>query len=111
MSIPPQLGGKLQEVLGREAAELFVSMLEGIRADLAELKHELLRVELRLNDRLDSKIGTLGKDMSGALGSMEKSVADLRVQMERQHASLLKWSFAFWVGAVASIAALAGVLR
>ena len=111
MSIPPQLGVKLHEVLGREAAEIFVNVLDGIRADLGELKHELLRVELRLNDRLDTKIGALGKDMNGAFGSVEKSIADLRVEMERQHAALLKWSFLFWVGAVASIAALAGVLR
>lgn len=110
--------------------------MDGVRADLNELKQEVLRVEIRLGDRIDSKIGALQKTIDerfgaveerfGAVderfdalqragdqrfGTIEKAIADLRVELKDQHASLLKWSFVFWVGAVAAIAVLAGVLR
>lgn len=53
-----------------------------VRADPAELRHEMSRIE-----------------------------ANLITHIERSKADLMKWSFVFWVGAVAAIAALAGVLR
>ncbi len=38
-------------------------------------------------------------------------VGRLEAKIEQRTADLMKWSFLFWVGAVAAIAALAGVLR
>ena len=154
MSIPPRLAVKFEETIGHEATEDFVTWMDGVRADLNELKQEVLRVEIRLGDRIDSKIGALQKtfddrfgavdegfgalqktidgrfgavderfgalqktfdDRFGAVGerfgTIEKAIADLRVELKDQHASLLKWSFVFWVGAVMAIATLAGVLR
>lgn len=47
--------------------------------------------------------------------SIRADFAELRQEMHagfaRLESNLLKWSFVFWVGAVAAIAALAGVLR
>ena len=42
---------------------------------------------------------------------LERARGDLASQIERSKADLMKWSFVFWCGAVAAIAALAGVLR
>jgi hypothetical protein len=38
-------------------------------------------------------------------------VGRLEAKIEQRTADLMKWSFMFWVGAVAAIAVLAGVLR
>jgi hypothetical protein len=35
----------------------------------------------------------------------------MEARSERRFGDLIKWSFVFWVGAVAAIAMLAGVLR
>jgi hypothetical protein len=62
-----------------------VTRLEGVdayRGDIAELRQE-----------------------------MQLGFAKLEGLVERTKADLMKWSFVFWVGAVAAIAALAGVLR
>jgi DNA anti-recombination protein RmuC len=162
MSVPPRLAVKLDEVLGHEAAEDFVTWLDSIRADINELRQEILRVELRLADRIDARIGsaqraadekhdaleksvgafenamqerfatvdktmlerfatvdktmqerfaTMDKTMLERFATVDKAILELRVELTAQHASLLKWSFLFWVGAVAAIATLAGVLR
>jgi hypothetical protein len=42
---------------------------------------------------------------------MQLGFAKLEGLVERTKADLMKWSFVFWVRAVAAIAALAGVLR
>ena len=38
-------------------------------------------------------------------------IAGLETKIERTRADVIKWSFVFWVGAVGSIALLAGVLK
>jgi len=52
-----------------------------LRADIAELRHE-----------------------------MQVGFARLETRFERRFGDLIKWSFVFWVGAVAAIAMLARVL-
>jgi hypothetical protein len=41
---------------------------------------------------------------------MHAGFARLETLIEKRSADLIKWSFVFWVGAVAAIAMLAGVL-
>ena len=89
MPVPSNVARKLREVLGPEAGEDLVTWMgetAAVRADLAELRHE----------------------MQVSVARME---ANLTAQIERSKADLMKWSFVFWCGAVAAIAALAGVLR
>jgi len=38
-------------------------------------------------------------------------IAGVSNQVEKSAAKLIQWSFVFWVGAVAAVALLAGVLR
>ena len=54
MSIPPRLAGKLNQVLGADASEDLVNLMDQIRGDLAELRHEKQLVTLRLERMQES---------------------------------------------------------
>lgn len=86
----------LRVALGTEAGEELVTILDDIRADRkrsqSEHREQMARIDQRF-DRLESRMVTL-----------EVKLGDVK-------ADLMKWSFVFWCGAVASVAALAGVLR
>ena len=87
---------KLQETLGVEAGEELVtwmSNVDDLRADVAELRHAM---DVRF---------------SGLESRMDRLEGRIEALIERRTADLLKWSFVFWVGAVGAIAALAGVLK
>ena len=107
MAVPQRLTRKLQQVLGPEATEDLVNLLnsaevqraelqawrEGARADFAEFRSEV---------RAD--LAEFRNEMRAELGQLRGEIATVR-------SDLMKWSFVFWVGAVGAIAALAGVLR
>jgi hypothetical protein len=89
MPIPSSLSRKLRETLGEDAGGDLVTWLEEeraerlhLRAELAEFRQQMAAMEMRL----------------------AAQIADVK-------SDLMKWSFVFWCGAVAAIAALAGVLR
>jgi hypothetical protein len=86
--ISSHLSQKLHQALGQEAAEDLVSWIEHVddhRGDIGELRHDMQLGFTRLEAKVETEVG-------------------------RAKADLMKWSFVFWVGAVAAIAALAGVL-
>ena len=56
------------------------------RGDIAALRHEMQLGFTRLEAKVEAEVG-------------------------RAKSDLMRWSFVFWVGAVAAIAALAGVLK
>lgn len=92
----PHLQRKLQESLGDDAGEELAAVIDRvdpIRGDIAELRHSVAALEQSLRHE------------------MQLGFARLEAQGDRTTALLLKWSFAFWVGAVGAIAALAGILR
>jgi hypothetical protein len=114
MAISPHLIRKLQEALGHEAAEDLVSHLEGgesLRADVAELRHEMQLGFAKIDARfanLDGRFANLDTRIDLKIDGM---AATLRSEMKEQTGRLIKWSFVFWIGAVGAIAALAGVLK
>lgn len=67
--------------------------IQSLRADVAELRNEMLLGFTRIDSRFEALTEKIG------------------AQSDKTTAALLKWSFVFWVGAVGAIAALAGVLR
>jgi hypothetical protein len=100
MPLSPHMSRKLQDALGVEAGEELVtwmSNVDDLRADVAELRHEMNRRFTAMESRLENRI--------------EQSALRIEALIERRTADLMKWSFLFWVGAVAAIAALAGVLK
>jgi hypothetical protein len=122
MAVPAPLSKKLRAALGPEAAEDLVTRLDtlgaqldelraSIRADFAEFRLEILAAthgsEMRMMERLNQVTtaqGQLGQTLGAQIQALDRRIGDVK-------ADLMKWSFAFWIGAVAAIAALAGVLR
>ena len=93
--------------LSRLDARLDVRMAEAqaaSEADLAALKVDVRADIARLRDDMNAKLSALREDMGRMEGRFEAI-------LERRFSDLLKWSFMFWVGAVAAVALLAGVLR
>ncbi len=103
MSISPRLAVRLNDALGTDASGDLVDWLdemraehrdlrESIRADFAEQRHAIIAdlhaVELRLAEKIHA----------------------VDTNADQRHAELMRWSFVFWVGAVAAIAMLAGAL-
>ena len=92
MPVSQHLIRKIEQAFGREAAEELVRLIgesESLRGDLAELRHE----------------------MQLGFSKVDIRFAELEKAIEQRAADLIKWSFVFWVGAVAAIALLARALR
>jgi hypothetical protein len=70
-----------------------------IRADFAEFRQEIASLIHASESRLVDRIA-----------KVDARVAEVDVRVANVKADLMKWSFVFWVGAVAAIAMLAGVL-
>ena len=124
MSIPPRLASKLNETLGAQAAEDLVSWLDEsraqhseLRADVAELRHEMetrfvaTNAAMATKDELHALETNLRGEIHGVETRLGLQIAGVSNQVEKSAATLIQWSFVFWVGAVAAVALLAGVLR
>ena len=102
MPITPRLSQKLQQTLGGQEGAEFVNWMHQMdarvsdvatRGDLAELRHEM-----------QTSFAELRQEMQVCFSQLE-------TRLERRVGDLIKWSFVFWVGAVAAIAMLARALR
>lgn len=120
MAISGRLTRKLYETFGQEAGEDLVSWMQGVDTQRWEFRelHEATtaRFESRVGEataqlrqeiqRLDSKIvetaAGLRQDMSDLRLEMRVGFARLEATIEQRHASLMKWSFGFWIGSVAA---------
>ena len=76
------------------------------------------RFSTLLNEQLSGlrkELGDVRQESTGQVTSlrhdMELGFARLETKIEQRSADLIKWSFVFWVGAVAAVALLAGVLK
>jgi hypothetical protein len=109
------LASKLNETLGGDAAGDLVTWLdelrrehaeqrEATRADFAELRQEMRAMESRITEKL-------GGQMHAMEVALRKEIHAVDLKVESRSADLIRWSFVFWVSAVAAIATLAGVLR
>ena len=78
-----------------------------LRADVAELRHELRAMEGRLSEKFSVALSTA---LSASTSELGRAIATVDKRIDQKHADLVTWSFIFWVGAVAAIAMLAGVL-
>lgn len=112
-------------------------LLGAIRGDFAEMRQEMHAVEARLGERLESRVHALETSLRGEIHAVETRLGErihgvevklgdrihgvetnlgdrigaVSEKVERSAANLIRWSFVFWVGAVAAITVLAGVLR
>lgn len=107
MPITPRLSEKLHQALGEEAAEL-VNWMHRVDAGVADVATRGDLGELREAMRAD--LAELRQEMRVGFAELRQEMARLEARFERRFGDLIKWSFVFWVGAVAAIAMLAGVL-
>ena len=107
MSFPPRLTESLRRALGDQAAEVMVSWTEDVDSRRSET------AQLRESIRAD--FAEFRESMRGDLAELRQETRDgdarLRDEIKQAKYDLIKWSFVFWVTAVASIAGLAKVLR
>lgn len=103
MPLTPHLSRKLHQALGEEAALEFMNWIQRVDARSSDL------VELRETMRAD--ISEVRHEVQIGFAKLHEQMAHLETRFERRFGDLIKWSFVFWVGAVAAIATLAGVLR
>jgi hypothetical protein len=130
MPVTARLSHKLYETFGDEAGADMVGWMQQIEAQRAELRElnelNFSRFESRLNELsrvVDARFAQFQATMDARFAQSEATtdarfaqfeasiVGRLEAKIEQRTADLMKWSFVFWVGAVAAVAALAGVLR
>jgi len=147
MTTSPHLTGKLRGALGNDAGDELVGIVDKaagdiseLRADVAELRHEMqvgfTRIEqamlsmkselkLEISEQVSGLSNGLTREISDNRTELTREIADNRTELAREMAAmrteltreigkvrsdLMKWSFMFWVGAVGAIALLARVL-
>jgi hypothetical protein len=118
MASLPRLPKSLRDALGPDAAGDLMTILDEMRAQHQDLRRDIrddfvafrrdIRSDIqaseeRLNARF-SRIDDRFERVDARFVALEAKVGDVQ-------SNLMKWSFVFWCGAVAAVAALAGVLR
>ena len=111
MPISPSLSRKLRDTLGQDAGGDLVTWLDEQREqwtrlalDVAAFRQDMAAMETRLS----AQIAQLRNDSTERSAEMK---SELSKEISDVKSDLMKWSFVFWCGAVAAVAALAGVLR
>ena len=98
MTTSPVLSRKLQESLGRDTGEDLVTWMDQTDTTLERIS------------KVEQSVHELQLGHARLEGKMDAGFARLETLIERMRGDLMKWSFVFWVGAVAAIAMLAGVV-
>ena len=99
--ITPRLSQKLQQTLGGQEGAEFVNWMHEMDARVSDVATRGDLAQLRAD---------LRADFAELRHEMQVGFATLETRFERRFGDLIKWSFVFWVGAVAAIAMLARVL-
>lgn len=110
MAASRKLPRHLRITLGPDAGAELVTILDEIRADNARARqefHEFRREVLQRFEQVDRRFDAIDRRFERV---DERFIAVLEKVSDVQ-SNLMKWSFVFWCGAVAAIAALAGVLQ
>ncbi len=100
--ITPRLSQKLQQTLGGQEGAEFVNWMHEMDARVSDVATHGDLAQLRAD---------LRADFAELRQEMQVGFAALETRFERRISDLIKWSFVFWVGAVAAIAMLARALR
>lgn len=128
MPVTVKLSRNFYDRFGDELVDELVDWFNLVNATYKSELHELNagnfvrfdKLDERV-DKLDERVAKLDERVARLDAKIDQRVSDLRVEMHagfakldttiaEARADLIKWSFVFWVGAVAAIAMLAGVL-
>jgi hypothetical protein len=103
MAAPRRLPKHLHNVLGADAGGDLVTILDEIRADNDRTRAELSELRLEMRKGFEG-MALRFERVDLRFAALEMKIADVK-------ADLMKWSFAFWIGAVVAIAVLAKLVR
>jgi hypothetical protein len=118
MPVTAKLSKRFYDQLGEDVANELVEWFNQVdatyKAELRELNElNFARFEAKLEQRNAELRADLRTEMHAGFAAVSKEIAALAVTVSREigavRSDLMKWSFVFWVGAVAAIAMLAGV--
>src|SRR5687768_15597129 len=106
--------GELREILVRMEGRFtgLETQFTGLETRFAGLETRFTGLETRLTG-VETRLTGVETRLTGVetrLTGVELKIAGVETMVERRSADLIKWSFVFWVGAVAAIAMLARVL-
>jgi glutathione S-transferase len=104
--LPKHLGN----VLGADAGDELVTILDEIRAESAAFRREIAR----RFDAIDKRFEAIDKRFDAVdarFDRVDARFATLESRIADVKADLMKWSFAFWTGAVVAIAVLAKLIK
>ena len=99
MSTVLELYEKLKPKLGDAEARALLEFVETSVEQRAATKEDLQRTASSLKEDLLHTEAALRKEIQGVEAVLRKEIQEVRVD-------LLKWSFAFWVGAVAVLSGI-----
>jgi SpoVK/Ycf46/Vps4 family AAA+-type ATPase len=94
----------LSERLGIEATAELVDLFGRAEKDMTDTI--VMRAIERFDRRLAEEISKLRIEMLQGDAALRTDIQAVRSDLRDQKAELLKWSFLFWVGQVAAVAAL-----
>lgn len=115
MAISGRLTRKLYETLGTDAGEDLVTLLQGAEAQRWEFRQLHEATTSRFEARLGETEARLRQEIVESRAQFHVGLARLETTIEKRYASLMRWSFVFWIGSVAAmtgaVAALDRFLR
>ncbi len=106
----PNLGLRLRDTLGTDAANDLSAVFEEVRSDMLTIA----------TDRFDARLAAVASEMRQDLVRMDaglrialaEGLSKIRTDLSESRAELIRWSFFFWVGQFsATVAAIALLWR
>jgi hypothetical protein len=104
--LTPDLDDEIVVCGGRAGGQDSEDVVADDPEDDLVLRAEAERFERRLTEEVSGARAELHREISTLRLEMQAGFAALRQEMATMRADILKWSFLFWIGQVATITAL-----
>ena len=110
-----EVAAPLRARLGADGTNALLEALEQSRDEavtiaMAACTDRFGRGLAEMGSELRSEIGGLRQDVRDGFAALRLETAAVRLEVAAQRTDVLKWSFVFWVGQLAAITGMIGVL-
>lgn len=112
---PGRLSGALLETLGERGSASLIEILDAqqqasTEAAMVQCGERFERRLIEETSKLPLETTQLRGEMREGFADLRRDMADLRAGLSSDRFDLLRWAFAFWIGQVAAISAIVGLL-
>ncbi|MCI4625027.1 MAG: CCDC90 family protein [Candidatus Magnetoovum sp. WYHC-5] len=108
-----ELYNALKDKIGEEGTRVVIEAFDEVvdkgHGNLAT-KEDLLKVESKLDSKIDKLDNKIDKVELTLRGEIEKSRAESKTEIEKAKSDLLRWMFIFWASQIGIIIALVKLL-